>query len=438
MEKQTNQDSEVIREKMKERPLNKRRLLRRTLLTALMAVVFGTVACLTFLLLEPIISNRLYPEEPPEIIEFNEEATEEILPEDMFADDSEMQSETQEPAVLEDEQIERVLAAFKLDIDDYLSMNNALLEVAKEAQRSMVTVVGVSSDVDWFNNTYESESTTSGVIIDDKNKELLILVNINSIAQAETIRVIFCDGSQHEATIRQQDKTTGLAVLSVSQEGIKITTMEAIKIMQFGSSEGSSLMGIPIIALGRPVSNADSIAYGMVTSVAGQVNLVDARYKLLTTDIYGSSGATGILINIRGRMIGLIDNNYNSSDTKNLISAIGISDLRKLIEKMSNNNDIAYFGIYSMDVTQQANEEAGVPFGAYITEIDLDSPAMDAGIQSGDVIIKVNDVEILQNKELADVLMDSLPEQILRITLMRQSPEGYSAMTLNVTLRERE
>ena len=102
------QDSDFITETIRQRPINKKKLLRRTLITAAMAVVFSLVACLTFLLLEPVISNWLYPEEEPEPIEFPEE-TEEILPEDMIADDSEMEPEPEPPAeiVIQDEQISK-------------------------------------------------------------------------------------------------------------------------------------------------------------------------------------------------------------------------------------------------------------------------------------------------------------------------------------------
>ena len=69
MEERKNQDhSDFMKETIKQRPLNRRKLVRRTLLTAAMAVIFGMVACFTFLLLEPVISNKLYPEEEPEII----------------------------------------------------------------------------------------------------------------------------------------------------------------------------------------------------------------------------------------------------------------------------------------------------------------------------------------------------------------------------------
>ena len=71
-----NKQNEVIIEKMKERPVNKKKLLRRTMLTASMAVIFGLIACLTFLILNPVISKWLYPEEKTQIVEFPEDQEE--------------------------------------------------------------------------------------------------------------------------------------------------------------------------------------------------------------------------------------------------------------------------------------------------------------------------------------------------------------------------
>ena len=91
--------SDFLREKMKQRPVNKKKLLRRTIVTAVLAVVFGIVACLTFLLLEPVINNWLYPPEEAKEVQFPEETiTEEMNPEDMLTVD---EPEEKEPAELE-------------------------------------------------------------------------------------------------------------------------------------------------------------------------------------------------------------------------------------------------------------------------------------------------------------------------------------------------
>ena len=85
---QSDLDSEItseitfLQEKIKERPVNRKKLARRTAITVVMAMVFGLVACVTFLLLEPVINRMLYPEEKAEIVRFPEEE-EEVRPEDM-------------------------------------------------------------------------------------------------------------------------------------------------------------------------------------------------------------------------------------------------------------------------------------------------------------------------------------------------------------------
>lgn len=435
MEERKNQDhSDFMKETIKQRPLNRRKLVRRTLLTAAMAVIFGMVACFTFLLLEPVISNKLYPEEEPEIIEFVEESREdEILPEDMIVDDSQMQPEPTQPPALEDEQIAQVLSEMKLGVEDYLSLFAGIREVAREVRKSIVTVVGVTPDVGWLDNEYENEGAVSGIVVADNGIELLILADVSSIEDAQSLEVAFQDGEIYQATLMKKDNNTGLAVISIAKTKIKSTTLEMAVAANLGTS-GSSLVVIPVIALGRPMGTEGSLCYGNITSTGNAIRLPDSNYKLMTTDIYGSSSASGVLINLRGQVVGIIDMSKNSPDLSNLISAVGISDLKKLVESLSNDKDIAYFGVYGADVTESANEELGVPLGAYITEIDMDSPAMNAGIQSGDVILKWNDMEIESYQDLVSTLLLEEPEKTVSITLMRQGPEGYTEMETTAVL----
>ena len=89
------QQKEFMIEKIKERPVNKKKLLRRTLTTASMAVIFGLIACFTFLVLEPVISNFLYPEEEAQIVLFPEEQ-QEMSPEQMLTNTMLEQQEQKE------------------------------------------------------------------------------------------------------------------------------------------------------------------------------------------------------------------------------------------------------------------------------------------------------------------------------------------------------
>lgn len=436
MEENKNQsNTDFMKETIKQRPLNKRKLVRRTMITAAMAVIFGMVACLTFLVLEPVISNRLYPEEEPQIIVFGEEEEEEILPEDMIADESQMYPlPTNQPVVLEDEQIEQVLSEMQLGVTDYISLSAGLSQLAGEIQKSMVTVVGVTSDVDWFNNEYENEGVVSGVIVADNGKEFLILANINSLKEAEALRVTFNDKKEYRAEIKKKDGNTGLAILSVGKTAIKKETLQFLQPVTLGSSASNTLTSSPIIALGSPIGTEGSVCFGNVTSTGGSINLPDSVYKQITTDIYGSKNASGVLVNLRGQVIGIIDMSYNSQDMSNLISAIGITELKKTIESLSNAKDIPYLGIKGADVTKDANENLGVPLGAYIKATDMDSPAMNAGIQSGDIIVRLQEEEVVSYYDFVNKLRLREPEEVITIGLMRQGPEGYAEIEVTVTL----
>lgn len=429
---------EFMREKIKQKPVNKKKLLRRTVITAVMAVVFGLVACVTFLILEPVISNRLYPEEGPKEIEFPEESVaEEMKPEDMLVNEEDMEEamEAVETELVDEqieEQLEEILSQVEFHLEDYQTLYDEMRALTVEKGRAIVTVAGVTSDVDWFNNIYENVASASGVIIANNDKAILILVSAGSLNGADSIEVTFCDQTQVEAELVQKDENTGLAILSVPLSLIGEDTLEAVAIAELGSSNSANLLGTPVIALGSPLGTGGSISYGMVTSTGTIIDLPDASYKRITTDIYGSRNATGVLINLNGMVIGIIDNVNTGNDMSNLLTAYGVTELKRTIEQMSNDKERAYLGVHGADVPKEAIEDTQIdtPAGTYIREIEIDSPAMEAGIQSGDVVTRVGNEEITTYNELLGILQSSQPGDVLTVTLVRQGHE----MSVDVTL----
>lgn len=432
---------EFMREKIKQKPVNKKKLLRRTVITAVMAVVFGLVACVTFLILEPVISNRLYPEEGPKEIEFPEETiTEEMKPEDMLVNEEDMEEamEAVETELVDEqieEQLEEILSQVEFHLEDYQALYDEMRALTADKERAMVTVAGVTSDVDWFNNIYENVASASGVIVANNDKAMLILVSAGNINGADSIEVTFCDQTQAEAELIQKDANTGLAILSVPLSSIGDKTMEKIAIAELGSSNSPNLLGTPVIALGSPLGTSGSVSYGMITSTGTIIDLPDADYKRITTDIYGSRNATGVLINLKGMVIGIIDNVNTGNDMSNLLTAYGVTELKRTIEQMSNDKERAYLGVHGADVPKEAIEDTQIdtPAGTYIREIEIDSPAMEAGIQSGDVVTKVGNAEITTYNELLGILQSAQPGDVLTVTLMRQGHE----MSVDVTLGSR-
>lgn len=450
-------DFDFLQEKIKERPVNKKKLIKRTIITAMMAVLFGLLACLSFLLLEPVLNNWLYPEEAPEVVTFPQEQKE-MLPEDMLTEGDPVQTGQEEsaqintqpddvpktdtepnpddmpPADTGDDEEEEEISALKPYQTQYEELYKAYGMVAP----SMVTVTALRSDVDWFNNTYQSEGTTAGVIIANNNKELLILSKKSPLDTAESIRITFCNGVNADATIKKYDVGTNLAVLAVDLKYVSGTTLDYVSVATLGSSASSGLIGTPIIAVGNLFGYKDNVCYGMVTSKNNTIELADNGYKLITTDIYASENPSGILVNLDGEVIGIIDNSYNNPDTKNLLSAMGITELKGMITKLSNDEDIPYLGIYTQDIAAQDRTEMGLPQGAYIFSIDMDSPAMTTGIQRGDIIVRVGEQDIYSSSDYMNALRDAVIDRNLSVVVQRADVASYKEITFTVQPIQRD
>ena len=447
---------DFVIEKIKVKPVNKKKLMRRMVITVALAVIFGLVACVTFLLLEPVISNWLYPPEKPEVqtVSFPEDQ-EEMSPEDMLAENlptdtpepspsptptpepnPEAEGGEETPVVLGEEQVQEILSQVTLDLEHYKELYGALSQYVNELNRYMVTVTAVTSNIDWFNSVQESRNQCSGVIIYENGIELLILTDYSAIKSAERIMLTFYDESQLEAHVKQYDSVTNLAVLAVALEDLSDTIKEEeeLPIVKFGYSNVRNLAGTPVVAIGSPMGVSNSMGYGIITGSSTVLSMTDRNYKLILTDISGSQNASGVLFDLQGRLIGIITNNKSKSDMKNLVNAYGIAELQKTVEKMSNASAVAYMGIRGGDVPKEANQNLNVPYGAYVEEFELDSPAMHAGIQSGDVIVGMNDKNISSFNEYSNALMEMEPGQIVEVTVMRQAQEEYKEMKFNIEL----
>ena len=411
---------DFVKERIKARPINKAKLLRKTLGMVFSAIVFGVVFCLCFLLLEPKIDGFLHKDEEVKFVEFPEDTVEdEMLPENMLTEE-----------LNQTEGIDEML-----DLSDYQALQDALAGVADTARRSIVSVTGTSTEKNWFENSYENKSFSAGVIVGDNGLEYLILVKATDLKKADSIVVVFYNEKQAVAALKQVDEQTGYGVVAVSKDDLSEVDKENITIATLGSSNLSTILGTSVIALGNPMGTGSGICYGNVTSVGKPVSLVDSSYKLMTTDIYGSTQASGVLINMKGQVIGIIDNTYNTSDIKNIVSALGISELRPLIRNLSNDLPIPYLGVRGVSVTTSVNMNYGVPFGAYVTEAVLDSPAMLAGIQSGDVITEFGGETINTIGDLTKAILNCEKEEKVKIKVERDTPSGYTDMTIKVTLK---
>ena len=424
---QQKEEYEIIRERIKTRPINQKKLFRRTLITAAMAVIFGVLACITFLVLEPIFSNLLTPQDEPAAKDIEIPLDkEETLPKDMLLED---EVETAAPIIIREE-AETIPA-----LDSYSNLYGELYNLSREVRKSVVTVTGVNQNVDWFDNEYERKGVTSGLIVANNGVELLILTDYAVIDDSENIKVTFFNDITVEGTIKETDKNTGLAVVAIANENLPSVLLDEALIANLGNSRTNRLLAAPVIAVGHPLGKVDSVEYGMITSKSNTMNRIDNNYEILTTDMYGDEDSNGVIFNLSGEVVGIIYQRGPAAAGRSTISLLGISDIKKTIERMSNGKVRAYLGVTGTDVTMEAINK-GVPAGAYVTGIEMDSPAMMAGIQSGDVIVKVDGYDITTFAVLTEAIVAHAPEEEAEITIRRMNGEEYTDVTIKVQLME--
>ena len=462
----TEQNYEFITETIKKKPINKRRIVKKVIMTVVLAVLFGVISCVTFVYLYPVVNKKVHPDDNTKPVRFekadeekdNEEAVTDkievasigkvenpldkeddtVVPEDTDKKDDTVTDDvdTSTPDDSVPEVITQVVETVEkdLEIEDYTKLYQQIGEVATEAERAMVTVTGISANTDWFMNVYENRHTCAGIILAENGKEMLILTRYSVIKTCDSIMVTFCDGKRYDAVLKKSDPNTDMTIVAVDLEKISDETKEACKLAELGSTKNSSIDGTPVIAIGDPLGVSESMAMGQITSHTSVKDMTDTNVSLLTTDIYGSSNASGVIINMSGRVLGIITQDGASTDAKNLICGYAISDLKDRLEKLSNGQEIAYLGIVGLDVTEDISEEYDVPVGAYVRQVVIDSPAMEAGIQNGDVIVKLGTTDITSYNDYKDAMLKCQPEDLMMVTVKRKGRMEYVELSYEITL----
>ena len=156
---------------------------------------------------------------------------------------------------------------------------------------------------------------------------------------------------------------------------------------------------------------------------------VDNSYEIISTGLAGIEGDYGYLFNMKGNVVGI-----SMKNTKTTFSVLGISDLKSMIQELSNGNSPVYFGIKGQNVTGTMATRYGLPVGIYVTDIELDSPAYAAGIQPGDIITGIDGNMVLTIQAFSEKLYQCESGQQISITAKRLGGDEYKDMTFNAVI----
>ncbi len=410
-----NRNLSFIQETVKQKRFYQNRMVQRLLWSVASGGLFALAAVAVWAVAAPRIS--FVPE--------SSRVEKVTLPEP--EEQPEQSSDEEEPPVYIMEQV-------SIELEDYKKMYQQLMQIGSQVEKSLVSVSAVTTDTDWFDETYTSQSSVSGLLVEDNGVELLVLTDYEKVKDGERLLITFYDHTSAPAVLKKYDKNTGLAVLSVNLSDISESTREVILYADIGSSK-TLRSGEPVIALGSPGGNYGSILFGNLTSVSQMAALYDGNYNVLTTDMARARAGSGVLISWSGKIIGVIQDRCEVAGQNNTIQAYGISDIMGVIEHLSNSQDIVYMGVVGADVTTAVSELEGIPIGVYVSEVALESPAIEAGLQPGDIITSMSGQTVTNLKDVMAILMKCSNGQNIQVICQRLNKTVYQELELSIDLK---
>ncbi len=263
------------------------------------------------------------------------------------------------------------------------------------AKRVTAPVVSITS----FGTTGYRVSSGSGVTL---AADGYIMTNYHVVEEGQKFEVVLADNRTRPARLVGYDKHTDLALLHVNEKNLPT--------MFFGDSDRVEV-GAWVLAVGNPFDLNSTVTAGIISAKARNINILRNTYAIesfIQTDAVVNPGNSGgALVNTRGELVGINTaiisesggyEGYSFAIPSNLIKKV-FRDLRDFGEVKR-----AILGVRISDVNARLATDLSLPNvgGIYVTNVNNGSGAHEAGLRAGDVIVKINNINVSSIPELQE------------------------------------
>ena len=299
--------------------------------------------------------------------------------------------------------------------------DSPVVAIAAKAGPSIVGVK-VTYTTQSFFGLQEADEEGSGIIYSEDG---YIITNYHVIASAinNSTAVVEIsipnDEKKYEARIIGGDETTDLAVIKIDKTGLTKA--------EFGKSSDLKV-GELAVAIGNPLGEefAGSVTVGYISALNREITADGRTYKLVQTDAAinpGNSG--GALTNSMGQVIGINTVKISVTGVEGLGFAIPIDDALPIVKELIENGKIVrpYIGISGMDLDSATAKRNNLVEGVYVAQVLNASPAKEAGVKKGDVIVKFEGKEIKTMQELNSLKNTKKIGDTITLTVNREGKE---------------
>ncbi len=311
---------------------------------------------------------------------------------------------------------------------------------------SITCVTTVEYESFWGpSGSYESESAGSGFIIQQDDTYIYIVTNNHVVEGSDSLTVQFSDDTTVAAEVRGVDSSRDLAVVQVLISSLSQDTMNTIKVATLGSSS-ELRVGETAIAIGNALGYGQSVTTGVISALDREVTVTDETTGVTVSNLCiqtdaainpGNSG--GALLNAQGEVIGINEVKYSSTEVEGIGYAIPIETAQPIVEKIISRETVsedqaAYLGIQGIDVSEDISGQYNMPAGVYVAQVVENSPAAQAGMQNGDIIVEFDGTEISNKQALEETLSYYSAGTTVEVVVARTNNGVYEEITLTVTL----
>ncbi len=282
-------------------------------------------------------------------------------------------------------------------VDGKTLMTDAEVYAANVNSVVSINVTG-SSGTNFFGQTVETASSGSGFIL---TTDGYIVTNYHVVKDANTVKVTLYNGDTYDARYIGGDEDYDIAVIKIDAADLQAVTL--------GDSDKLNV-GDHVLAIGNPLGELTfSMSEGIASSVNRAINVDGTPFNMIqvTASINpGNSG--GPLLNSYGEVVGIVSakySSYSSESVEGLGFAIPINDVVAMIEDIMTNGYVTnkpYLAVTAGTMTEQmaAQYRYDVTEGVFIYSVEEGGAAEKAGLQMGDVIVKVGDTDITSMEDL--------------------------------------
>lgn len=309
--------------------------------------------------------------------------------------------------------------------------------VANKVSQSVVSIVSKSQKgAKYFSLGFGSASAGTGIIVSENG---YILTNKHVVEGSSDILIVTNDGNSYDnVKIITTDPLSDIAIL-------KISNAKGLKAAELGDSKALNI-GQQVIAIGNALGEYDgTVTSGIISGVGRTVNASsdDGATKETLTDMIqtdaaiNSGNSGGPLVNAQGQVVGI--NTAVASEAQGIGFAIPISSVKGILKSISEGKtpNRAYLGANYISVNPQVQKayNLNASKGALIKNrngksIISGSPAQKAGLKDGDIITKIDDIEISKNISLGSLIGEKSAGDKIKVTYLRDGKESTSIVTL--------